>query len=83
MCVLNGDWNLPIGVGTIYAVAGPVEGLMQIQIDHNHSTIETTLAALLRALESVSNSDDEIEAVLLSLVNERRLRFVLPSALAA
>ena len=80
MCVLNGDWNLPIGVGTIYAGEGLNAALRRAAalLEAEGATAVLTLAADVPLV-----TRDEIEAVLLSLVNERRLRFVLPSALAA
>lgn len=57
---------------------------MQIRIDENETTIETTLARFLDALQSVAENDDEFEAVLFSMLDENRIHFVPESpALAA
>lgn len=56
---------------------------MRIRIEERDETIETTLEDLLRALQAVTENDDEIEAVLACMLDEQRLRVFFRPALAA
>ncbi len=56
---------------------------MQIRIDDAQSPIHTTLAELLEALQAVTESDGEIEAVLVSMLDQDRIHFISEPALAA
>lgn len=56
---------------------------MQIRVDSEETTIETTLGEFLDALQSVTANDDEIEAVLVSMLDEDRIHFHSPRAIAA